>query len=117
MGLNKLDIRAVIHYVIPNTMEHYVQEIGRAGRDGEPAYCHLFFNPKDLLLRNSLVYSDGIDLINVRKILEVIFKQGKKKIKPVGKVNYTLLWPFLPLINFFSFTKRVGATFLPYGLL
>jgi superfamily II DNA helicase RecQ len=46
MGLNKPDIRAVIHYDMPGSFESFVQEIGRAGRDGKPAYCHVFIDKK-----------------------------------------------------------------------
>eukprot|EP00494_Astrolonche_serrata_P006762 UN06787 len=86
MGLDKSDIRGIIHYSVPQTMEHYVQEIGRAGRDGEPSYCHVFFHTNDLTLRQSLVYSDGIDVDQVKHILSLIFAQGKKKLKPIGTV-------------------------------
>jgi len=44
MGLNKADVRAIIHYNLPKSFESFVQEIGRAGRDGEPAYCHVFID-------------------------------------------------------------------------
>lgn len=42
MGLNKADVRGIIHYNIPHSFESFVQEIGRAGRDGLKAYCHVF---------------------------------------------------------------------------
>lgn len=46
MGLDKSDVRAIIHYNLPRSFESYVQEIGRAGRDGRPSHCHVFLDPE-----------------------------------------------------------------------
>ncbi len=59
MGIDRADVRAIGHLAPPGSMESYYQEVGRAGRDGEDAYCLLLIGPGDMALRRKLIDSDG----------------------------------------------------------
>ncbi|ELR21070.1 ATPdependent DNA helicase, RecQ subfamily protein [Acanthamoeba castellanii str. Neff] len=78
MGINKPDIDAVVHFSLPKSLENYVQEIGRAGRDGRQAHSHLFLAEDDFVRLRSLAFSDSIDPFTIASLCKKVFvKQAK----------------------------------------
>ncbi|KAF2368307.1 DNA helicase ATP-dependent RecQ type [Trinorchestia longiramus] len=76
MGIDKADVRAIIHYNMPKNLESYVQEIGRAGRDGLVSQCHLFLDcldGRDVQELKRFIFVNSVDRVTVRKLLDKVF--------------------------------------------
>lgn len=61
MGIDKSNVRYVLHYNMPQSLEYYYQEAGRAGRDGEEAECVLFFSKQDIMINKRLLDYKAIE--------------------------------------------------------
>lgn len=72
MGIDKADIRQVIHYDLPKSIENYSQEIGRAGRDGLSSNCTLLANKSGLNVLENFVYGDTPDQAAIETVLSQI---------------------------------------------
>jgi ATP-dependent DNA helicase RecQ len=70
MGIDRSDIRCVIHAALPKSIEHYQQETGRAGRDGLPAECVLFYSAADVLRWQGLIDRSAEDADNPPEVID-----------------------------------------------
>ena len=72
LGIDKANIRFVIHYDMPGTVEAYYQEAGRSGRDGKPSICLLLYNSRDRRLQEFFIKGDNPPPGVIREIYEIL---------------------------------------------
>ncbi|KAK1909807.1 hypothetical protein P3342_007979 [Pyrenophora teres f. teres] len=81
MGIDKPDIRNIVHFDIPDSIESYSQQIGRAGRDGKPSVCMFYLATKDFHLRNIFTYGDRPSIRSLRLLMQDICTPARAKLK------------------------------------
>ncbi|KIL86966.1 hypothetical protein FAVG1_09519 [Fusarium avenaceum] len=82
MGIDKPDIRNIIHWDVPSTVEEYCQQVGRAGRDGKQSYCMLYLCREDFWIRENFARGDLPSRSSLRNLLKDIFDDDVVKLSP-----------------------------------
>ena len=92
MGINKANLRYVVHYDLPASLEAYYQEAGRAGRDGEPARAILIYDPRDRNIQSFFIGGSVPSETSLRDLWDGIRKvlRDKEKMSPDGGKVHSL---------------------------
>jgi len=97
MGIDKKDIRRVIHYDLPKSIESYSQEIGRSGRDGHNSLCEVIANKDSINILENFIYGDTPEKKSIYKLLSQL------------KINNGFVWEIKPL----SLSNELNIRLLP----
>ena len=96
MGIDRPDVRRVVHYNIPGSIEAYYQEAGRAGRDGEKAECILFFSYADRYTQEFLIDMNNPSEEMVQRVYSVLRAEYKKTSSPLIQLTHSEIKEKIP---------------------
>ncbi|MBI5729812.1 MAG: RecQ family ATP-dependent DNA helicase, partial [Ignavibacteriales bacterium] len=102
MGIDKSDVRTIIHYNLPGTIENYYQEIGRAGRDGKESDIFLLYDEKDKLIQQYFISSGNPSRSQIENVYDTLYNCGNVALCSMPQKD-------IPLdANFFSLLENKG---------
>lgn len=107
MGINKKNIRLIVHYHLPLDMESFIQEVGRAGRDGKESVSLLLYSQSDIYLPQHMIRNELPDEEELDRVFQVLYKHYEMK-KPIPENE-------VEKINIFQLNETIWR-FLQYHL-